>query len=350
MTYQLTIEPLGETLAVEKGQTMLDACLRAGVWLPHACGHGLCGTCKITVLEGEIAHNEASSFALMDFERNEGKALACTATLEADTVIEAEIDDDIDARHIPIRDFRGVIEDRRMLTDDILGLWLRLPDEGIDFQAGQYIALFVPGIEAPRSFSIASPPSQPNLIELHIRLVPGGQATSWLHHHAQPGMELRFTGPYGRFYIRKSAGLPKLFLAGGSGLSSPQSMIIDLIEQDDPLPITLVHGARAPKDLYNMGLFQELAVHHPNFRYIPAVSGDISGWSGEIGLVHEVIQRLYDGRFEGHQAYLCGPPPMIDACIMTLMRGRLFEHHIFNEKFVTPADAEQARSPLFKRI
>jgi len=68
----LTIEPIGETIEVAPGQTLLDACLRAGVWLPHACGHGLCGTCKVEVLEGEVDHGGASPFALMDFERDDG--------------------------------------------------------------------------------------------------------------------------------------------------------------------------------------------------------------------------------------------------------------------------------------
>ncbi|MGU4703743.1 2Fe-2S iron-sulfur cluster binding domain-containing protein, partial [Burkholderia cepacia] len=45
MSHQLTIEPLGVTIEVEEGQTMLDAALRQGIYIPHACCHGLCGTC-----------------------------------------------------------------------------------------------------------------------------------------------------------------------------------------------------------------------------------------------------------------------------------------------------------------
>lgn len=47
MSSQITIEPLGHSVPVRDDQTVLDACLRAGVWLPHACGHGVCGTCKV---------------------------------------------------------------------------------------------------------------------------------------------------------------------------------------------------------------------------------------------------------------------------------------------------------------
>ena len=350
MGYRLVVEPLGESIEVEEGQTILDACLRSGIYLPHACGHGLCGTCKIDVLEGDVAHNASSSFALMDFERDEGKALACVATLEDDVVIEADLEEEPDAEQHAVRDYRGVVSRVERLTPDIIGLWLALPDAPLAFQAGQYVMLEVPGVEGPRAFSIASPPSAADGIELHIRCVPGGPATQWLHEQAREGLELRLAGPYGRFHVRRSAGLPKLFLAGGSGLSSPQSMILDALERGDTQPITLVHGARDAAGLYHAERFRALEARHPNFTYIPAVSGDDPGWEGERGFVHEVIERRFGGRFEGQQAYLCGPPVMIDACITTLMRGRLFEQHIFHEKFLTPADAEQARSPLFRRI
>ena len=90
MTHQLTIEPLGASIDVEDGQTILDACLRAGIYLPYACGHGLCGTCKVEVLEGDVDHADASPFALMDFERADGKTLACSAKMLCDVTIEAD--------------------------------------------------------------------------------------------------------------------------------------------------------------------------------------------------------------------------------------------------------------------
>ena len=114
MTHQLTIEPIGDAIDVAEGQTILDACLRAGIYLPHACGHGLCGTCKTVVLDGEIDHGEASPFALMDFERDEGFVLACTATLKSDVTVEADVEEDPDARRIAVRDFDGVVVGARV--------------------------------------------------------------------------------------------------------------------------------------------------------------------------------------------------------------------------------------------
>lgn len=350
---KLTIEPTGETIVVAEGQTMLDACLRNGIWLPHACGHGLCGTCKVTVIEGEIDHGNASSFALMDFERNEGRALACSASLQGDVTIEADIDEDEDARRIAVADYIGKVCRTEMVTPDIMAIWLTLEGKGLDFQAGQYVNVTIPTVQGTRAFSLASCPSQPNELELHVRLVPGGAGTTWLHENLKVGDPLAFTGPLGRFYVRRSAEKPLIFIAGGSGLSSPKSMILDLVGSDYQEQITLLHGARRPHDLHYAQMFRDLEMQYDNFTYVPVLSQVEAGdaWGGETGYVHEVASRLFNGKFSGRQAYLCGPPLMIDAAIMTLMQGRLFERDIHMEKFLSAADANAAaRSPLFKKI
>jgi phenol hydroxylase P5 protein len=351
MSYQLTIEPLGQTIEVEEGQTILDASLRAGIYLPHACGQGYCGTCKVTVTDGEIDHGAASNFALMDYEREEGKCLACCAKLESDMVVEAEMEIDEDSRNLPVRDYAGTVSRIEHLTPTIKGIWLKL-DKPLDFQAGQYINLNFPGEIGLRAFSLANAPSTGDEIELNIRIVPGGRATGWIHQELKVGDSLSLTGPYGRFFVHQSAQLPSLFMAGGSGLSSPRSMILDLLENGSTLPITLAYGARSRDELYYHEEFLDLAAKHANFTYLPALSSEPEGsnWSGFRGYVHEAAKAHFNNDFRGQKAYLCGPPIMIDACITALMQGRLFERDIYTEKFFSAADAQQVRSPLFKKI
>ena len=141
-------------------------------------------------------------------------------------------------------------------------------------------------------------------------------------------------------------------MAGGSGLSSPRSMILDLLEEGATQPITLIYGQRSRDELYYHEEFLALSARHPNFSYVPALSqaSQDPGWAGLRGFVHDVAKARFNGDFRGHKAYLCGPPLMIDACINTLMQGRLFERDIYVEKFVSAADAQQVRSPLFKSI
>ena len=352
MSYELTIEPLGETIEVEDDQSILDACLRAGIWLPYACNHGVCGTCKIDVVDGEVEHNHASAFALMDVEREEQKCLACCATLESDVTIEADIEEEPDALSLPIEDIEARVSKVEALTPTIRGIWLEVPGAGLEFQAGQYVNVKVPGLEHPRAFSIASAPSDRNSIELNIRRIEGGAATSYLHDELNEGDELTITGPLGRFFVRKSQPEPMIFIAGGSGLSSPKSMILDLLEAGDERDITLFYGARSEEELYYRDLFESLADKHSNFTYCVAVSDAADSWDGERGFVHELAERHFDNQFADHNAYLCGPPPMIDASITSLMRGRLFEEHIFMESFFTAADAAEPprRSALFKKF
>lgn len=354
MSFELTIEPLGYSFAIDEDQTLLDAALRNGIYIPHACGHGLCGTCKVKVVEGEVDLGEASPFALMDFEREEGVALACCAKPLSDVVIEAEIEEDPDALSIPLRDLTVTIERIEALTPTIKGVWLRLSNP-FPFQAGQYIQISAPGIEGSRAFSIANAPQEvesTGLIELNIRIVPGGAMTTWFHEKAKVGDTLELTGPHGRFFVRRSANKPLLFLAGGSGLSSPRSMIHDLLATGWEQPITLVYGQRNQAELYYHDEFCALAEAHDHFTYVPCLSDEpeTSHWQGERGLVHEVAKKIFNGQFSGMQAYLCGPPLMIDSCITTLMQGRLFEDDIYFEKFISAADAQQVRSPLFRKL
>ena len=357
MSYQLTIEALDQSIDVEDGQTILDACLRAGIYLPHACCHGLCATCKIEVVDGDIEHGAASDFALMDYEREEGLCLACCATLQSDVTIAADIEVEADAQNLPVQDFGGTVSRIENLSPTIKGVWIKLDDAAaIHFQAGQYINLHLPGAtpgaSTSRAFSLANPPSQSGEVELNIRMVPGGRVTSWVHEVLQAGDRVKLSGPYGRFFVRKSAALPHLFLAGGSGLSSPRSMILDLLDENCKQPITLVYGARSLDELYYHEGFVALAAQHPNFTYVPALSNvaNDSSWNGFRGFVHDAAKAHFDNDFRGHKAYLCGPPVMIDACITTLMQGRLFERDIYTEKFFSAADAQQVRSPLFKKI
>ena len=353
MSYQVTIEPTGDIIEVEEGQTILNAALRQGVWLPFACGHGTCATCKCQLVEGDVDQGDASPFALMDMEREEGKILACCAMPESDLTIEADIDVDPDFAGYLVEDFRATVAAIENLSPTIKGLTLKL-DRPMSFQAGQYINMQLPGVDGTRAFSIANAPSSRDSIELHIRQVPNGAATGYIHQQLKVNDSLQLSGPYGQFFVRKSDPKDVLFIAGGSGLSSPESMILDLLEAGDQRAITLFQGARNLAELYHRDRFEALAQQHANFTYVAALNEPEpeDHWQGFTGFVHEAAAAHFDGKFSDHKAYLCGPPPMIDAAINTLMQGRLFEKDIHMEKFVTAADGadERQRSALFKRI
>ena len=255
------------------------------------------------------------------------------------------------AEIIPVRDFAGTVSRIEDLTPTIKGIWITL-DEPMHFQAGQYLNISIGDLGFSRPFSLANPPSTNHEIELNVRIVAGGAGTAWLHHELKVGDRATVAGPYGRFFVRKSVQSASLFMAGGSGLSSPRSMILDLLESGSREPITLVYGQRVKAELYYNDEFLALSQQYSNFSYVPALSGEPEGsdWPGFRGFVHDAAKAHFANDFRGHKAYLCGPPLMIDACITTLMQGRLFERDIYQEKFLSAADAQQVRSPLFRNI
>src|SRR3546814_12349127 len=123
-----------------------------------------------------------------------------TTLFRSDVTIEADIDEDPDAEIIPIRDFAGRVTRIESLTPTIKGLWIDL-GEAIHFQAGQYINLALPGSIGTRAFSIDSASTRGQVIELNIKLVPGGAGTGYVHETVTEGDPTRVTGPFGRFLL-----------------------------------------------------------------------------------------------------------------------------------------------------
>lgn len=348
--FTVTVEPLGHEVECRADQPILDACLRAGVWLPHACTHGTCGTCKLEVLAGEVDHGDSSSFALMDFERDEGKALVCTATPRSDVVLEADVELEAGVTYHPVRDHTGMLAALDEVAPGIRRLVIDL-DNRLSFNAGQYVLVEVPGAGVARSYSMANPPHEPERIELHVRHTPGGVATDrWIFSGLSVGDPIRLSGPYGRFFLREARSEPVIMVAGGTGLAPMTAMIRHVLERGLDHHLTLYRGARSRPDLYDDDRYRAWAVEHPErFTYRPCLSDE--AWDGGgCGLVTDVLAGDFPS-FRGHVAYVCGPPPMVDAALRTLMKGRLFPRDIYREDFFDAADKAGGgvRSPLMKR-
>ena len=333
MSPRVVFEPIGEEIDCDEEESVLDASFRHGYNLVYGCREGQCSACKAYLLEGEVVLKPYSTFALSESEEANGYTLLCRAMPEEDLVVELlHFDPDNYRLEHEIRDGRATVTAVEALTHDIRRLELQVIEPAdFSFLPGQYVDVWVPGSDARRSFSMSNLPGD-GRIELIVKRYPGGRFSSLLDGSLTPGDELGFTGPYGAFHLRDTA-RPILMVAGGSGMAPILSLLRSLCETGCERPVRFFYGARTDADLFYLELIEELGARLADFRFTPVV-----------GFVHEAADSyLESGEMSDPEAYMCGPPPMIDAMTELLTdRHGVDEGQIFHDKFTTAADAVAA--------
>ncbi|MGE0487543.1 MAG: NADH:ubiquinone reductase (Na(+)-transporting) subunit F [Gammaproteobacteria bacterium] len=337
MNFCVTLAPFGVQFECGADESILSAALRQGVGLRYGCKHGACGSCKAKIVEGEVDLTQASGFALMQFEREAGMALLCSAYPLEDVVVELTDYDEAElsaARPIVECDCR--VSMRTRIAPDI---WqLRLAVDGaksFGFDAGQFIEVNVPGTDEWRAYSMANSPADGRALEFLIKELPGGRFSTFLAEEMCEGEVVRIRGPYGQFKVNQGTA-PIVMVAGGSGMAPILSMLRTLAEQRSARNIVFFYGARTAKELICAEEIAHIAASLDSFTYIPVLSepAEDSSWSGETGLVTAALERR-SASLRAAEAYLCGPPGMIDAAIEVLKQKGMFSSRIRYDKFVS---------------
>jgi propane monooxygenase reductase subunit len=347
-THVVRLEPVGIEFEVDEAETILDGAFRQGLMLMHGCKEGQCSACKSFLLDGEVDLDRYSTFALPDYEEEEGWTLLCKAHAVTDLEIELiNHDEEILQSGISLQTLQTHIEAIEPLTSDIRRLILRV-DDGVafDFHPGQYVDIEIPGTGQHRSFSMANTPADGGRLEFMIKLYPGGHFSGLLADGGlSVGDELQIRGPYGVFTLRERSDRPVVFVGGGAGMAPILSLLRAMSERGTPRPAVYYYGARGAADLFHVEELAALAVPIPGFRFVPALSESVGndGWTGETGLITDVVDRS-EPDLAGVDAYVCGPPPMVDAAIELLVRRGVPEAQIYYDKFTTTADAEESQT------
>jgi len=338
-------EPVGIEIEVGQDQTILRAAFDQGVMLMHGCKEGQCSSCKSFVLDGDdIELDRYSTFALPDFEKEEGYTLLCRAHAYEDVTIELlHYDEDMIRSGLPILQAVAEVVSKDPVTHDMRHLVLRLiePSE-IKFFPGQYVDIAVPGTDETRSFSMANTSSRESgLLEFVIKVYPDGLFSHFLDTTLQPGDRLEVTGPYGMFTLREGDN-DLVFLGGGAGMAPILSLLRSMAERGLTRKATYYYGARGRRDLCFEDELRALETTLPGFRYIPALSEPAPGddWAGETGLITDVVKRHAAG-LAGAHAYVCGPPPMVEAALPLLATLGVAEKRIYYDKFTTTGEPGQ---------
>lgn len=335
MNRQITLLPSGHVFQSREGETVLEAALREGYSLPYGCRNGACGSCKGKVVQGDVDHGKSLDSALPAAERARGAALFCQAKPLSDLVIECRevgANKDIPVKMLPCR-----VQTLDRLAHDVMRIRLRLPaSERLQFLAGQYIDILLKD-GTRRSLSLANPPHDDALLELHLRNY-GGPFSRHVFTQMKEKDILRLEGPLGSFYLRENSDKPVLLVAGGTGFAPIKAIIEHALHQGGKRAMTLYRGARTPADLYLDELPQAWARDH-GIRYVPVISdsADGDGWNGRRGLVHEaVLQDFAD--LSNVEVYACGAPAMIEAAKRDFCTLRGLPESAFYADAFTPAN------------
>lgn len=319
---------------VRGGRSLLSTLMGESVFIPSACGgRGSCGLCKVKVTDGAGQLLPTELPWLDDEERAQNVRLSCQIKVKNDMRIE------IPEELFSVKQFTAKVARIRDLTHDIKEVTLDLIEpEAIEMVAGKFIQLQTPEYELTdepvyRAYSVSSAPSITNQVEVEIRKVPDGICTTYVHEYMKEGDEVIFNGPYGDFFLRDTQ-RDVVCIAGGSGMAPIKSILLDMVEKGTNRKVRYFFGAVTKRDLFLIDEMKELESKLPNFEFIPALSGPLQedNWEGETGLITDVLDsHLETG--ENIEAYLCGSPGMIDACINVLTKNGVPDELIYYDKF-----------------
>jgi CDP-4-dehydro-6-deoxyglucose reductase len=330
--YEINSIPCGHMVTAKRGETILEASLRQGLYLPYLCRDGACGVCKGKILRGTVDYGIYQKSALTDADKEKGLALFCCAKPLSDLAIECHEVDEL--RRFPVKTMSFSVKKMERMAQDVMVLELRPEgDEHMSFIAGQYVAVQLDD-GTKRSYSIANAPHESDRLQLHIRLVKGGKFTSHVFDGMKEGDVLKLEGPFGSFFLREESDKPIIFMTGGCGFGSIKSIVEHAFKAGLNRPMVLYWGARTPADFYLADLPEKWQQEHDNFRFIPVLSepNPEHDWHGRTGLVTDAILQDYQ-KLDGYQVYACGSPEMVEAGRAPFMARGLPEDQYFADGF-----------------
>jgi NAD(P)H-flavin reductase/ferredoxin len=348
-SHSARIAPANVELRVGSKETLLQAALNQGIAFPHDCRAGGCGACKCRLVKGKVRELTDKSYILSAEELRDNYVLACQSIPQSDIEVDVQLREAstlVETRQTPAR-----ITHMVPLTHDIVHVTLEL-EHALAFTPGQYCEISptegsAAGVK--RSYSFANVPDANGTsrhAEFFIRKVPGGRFTEWLFDEAKVGDSLDVNAPFGEFVLRESSA-PMLCIAGGSGLAPVLSLLQGALQSlRRPREVTLVFGARSQADLYMLDAIEALRREWPvRFDFVPVLASEPadSAWQGRRGLIVDHLAGVLGESLGVQQAYLCGPPGMIDSCIGGLKAAGAQESEIYFDKFLDQSHLSPAQ-------
>ena len=330
--------------ACEPGEKILHAGLRSGVALPYECGTGTCGTCKAKLLSGRV-ESEWPDAPGIRYLKGPAELLMCQCLAREDCALEVGVLKTREAGTPLPGALGGQVRGWRRLTHDVAAFDVDL-DRPLDFDAGQFALLSIPGIAGARAYSMVNFGPSARRLSFIAKKKPGGAVSEWLFGDGVEGTRLGLFAPLGHATFQP--GLPKhvLCIAGGSGIAGMMSILQRAGEAGHFAGWDghVYFGVRSERDGFFLDALQALQARYPARLAVTIALSDedvpaslpaaYPGLAFARGLVHAVAGEHMRGRFADVRAYVAGPPPMVDASLRLLLReARLSPADIRYDKF-----------------
>jgi len=316
----LRVQPEGREIAVAPGDNLLDVLRREGVPISHSCLAGRCGTCRCTL----------SGLTPPRAGRGAASVLACQTTLSEDSVVTVPEVDEIVVH--PARIIKATVVELDAPTHDVRIVRLK-PNRKLSFSAGQYATLrFGNGLARPYSMANVA---DDELMEFHVRVVPGGLVSGYVAHQLEPGDAVQVSGPLGTAYLRRKHTGPMLCVAGGTGLAPILSIVGSALAAGMTNDIHLYFGVRTPGDVYGLHTLRALeALAGGRLQAHVVVAEPDAGTGAALrgGMLPDAIRRDLSDCTDW-RGYLCGSPGMVDAVGATLAGLGMRDEHIHADAF-----------------
>ena len=290
----------GQSYECEKN-SVLDCLTAHGVPVPSSCHSGVCQTCLMRAVDGEVPEKAQTGLKPTLAAQNYFMACSCYPEQDLEVVLPEAGMGKLEAKVTSVE----------YLNADILGIQLK-PSRSFEYRAGQFINLFKDETTA-RCYSLASVPALGEDLFLNVRKVPSGLVSNWVFENLKAGDHITISEATGDcFYVPGNPEQNILLIATGSGLAPLYGIIRDAVLNGHQGKLSLYHGSYNPEGFYLVEELRKLAQIHPNFSYVPCVSEGEMPAGYAPGMVLDVaLADIPD--LSGWRVFLCGNPNMVNA-------------------------------------